>query len=267
MARSGPSWHWLLAGLMLSLPQGFEGSSPRGYAEFLPELSTNESQVYRWVGQILYNETDWKVTPKERRSDCPPLQEGEPVAHAFCDGELHPHWPHTTDAVYQCWYYFDKFPGAKRVMFTSIPNMPGSLLGKMAALNITIMRGMPEPACANDVVFRRQPGTSRSGWHNDEPGSNFISVESANSFRGHFLRHLAHHKLKPRFSRAPPSGEPHAMRQVRIGIVNRRGSRRLLNPEMVYEAFLQHSRRTEVHTVDDMADLGSVENQCLFFNQ
>eukprot|EP00667_Euglena_gracilis_P011023 EG_transcript_11241 len=268
MARSARvSLPWLLAVLVLAQPKGFEGAPERGHVEFLPELGSNESQVYRWVGQILYNETDWTVTPKERRSDCPPLQDGEPVAHAFCDGEFHPHWPHTTDHLYQCWHFFEKFPSAQRVMFSSIPNLHGLVIGKLAALNVSIFKGMPGPACTHDLVLRRRPGSSRSGWHNDEPGSNFIDVKDGTTLRRQFLRHLVSHKLHPRFSRAAHSDEPHAMRQVKIGIVNRRGSRRLLNPEVVYDAFIQHSRRTEIHTVDDMEDLGSVENQCLFFNQ
>eukprot|EP00668_Euglena_longa_P005155 GGOE01006057.1.p1 GENE.GGOE01006057.1~~GGOE01006057.1.p1 ORF type:complete len:381 (+),score=103.49 GGOE01006057.1:44-1186(+) len=263
--------HSILAVLLLQERIAAEDSnirSNRGHVEFIPELCTNESQVYRWVGQTLHSPEDWTVSPKDKAGECPPGSDQEPVMHAFCSGNFHPHWPHTTDLVYNCWYFFEKHPNAKKVMFSPIPNLAESLMEKMNVLNISVLREMPPPACTNDVVFQRR-SSGRSGWHNDEPGSNFISVESASTLRRHLLRHLRSRGLRPRFSRAVHNGAPHhaPQEQIKIGILNRRGSRRLLNPELVFEAFANHTRRIEIHTLDDMMDLPTFESQCLWMNE
>eukprot|EP00667_Euglena_gracilis_P014001 EG_transcript_14496 len=249
---------------------GTGNATVRGHPEFIAALSTNTTQVYRWVGQILYSAADWTASPMPRAPSCPNASNTSNASNAttvFCGGRLERHWPHAADWVYNCWYFFDKYRDSLKVLYASGPALGEGVLGKLRVLNVSVTRSLPPPRCGHDVVLRRRPNSIRSGWHHDEPGANFISVASAWSFRRRMLRHLETLNLKPRFSRPPivthePPGE-----RLRIGLLNRHGGRRLVNPQLVYEAFANHSARLELHTLDDMSHLKTFEEQCLWANR
>jgi len=249
-----------------------------GHLEPIAELCSDTNFMGRWLGQNLGCADDFVIKTLKKAEGCPEGGSTE-INNVYCETDeyerkvqIHPHWPHTTDTIYPCWYFFQKYPKANWIVFNAISNVDNSsVLYKLHLFGIKERERIPPPACTNDLHIKRKPDRGKSGLHHQEGGSNFITTESAAAYRDRWLQILKKHSKE---HRSYPKGR-HSQRlasrrgmnnSIQIGIFNRRGSRQIINPELVYKAFIEHLPCAHISTLFDTKALPSFLDVCQWVN-
>jgi len=249
-----------------------------GRLEPITELCKDTVFMARWLGQTLGCADDFVIKTLKKADGCPEGGSTE-INNVYCESDLaererQAQWPHTADTIYPCWYFFQKYPKANWIVGNEFPNLENStLMYKLHLLGIKQRKGIPPPACTNDLHIQRRLGRGTSGQHLKKGGSNFITRESATSYRDRWLRILTKHSKAHRSG--PKSGDSQQFpfrrgmmkNSIQIGIFNRRGPGELLNPEFVYSAFIKHLPYAYISTLWDAQSLPSVLEQCQWVNQ
>jgi len=250
-----------------------------GRLEPIAELCNETVFMGRWLGQNLGCADDFVIKTLKKAEGCPESGSTE-IDNVYCETDIfghhqiHPHWAHTTDTIYACWYFFEKYSKANWTVFNGFPNLDYATLGyKLHLFGIQERNGMPPPACTNDLHIHRKPGKGKSGWHHEEGGSNFVTMESAAAYRDRWLNILKKHSKvqhsdpKGRDSQHLSHRHETTMNSIQIGILNRHGSRQMMNPEVVYKAFIDHLPNAHITTLLDAKYLPSFLEQCQWVNQ